>query len=245
MQFLREKMPVGRIGECLECAEAVGNRASDDRIGPFRGDESLKLLGVTCVAAGLDIEEFISLYAVLFHYVEHLHHHRLDHETVVVVEVEILAVAVLGIAFEPLLVSGEGIFDTVELPLSGDFIEECLHHCGEEEPVGLGRLDDAGGFHLRYESLLSFCAELAPELLRRAKQAVSEEGRVHERLPAVVEVEVVRGLGVDSVGDGFEGKPVIFRPQQTFRTVLRPVLNPRGDSLYESSEGFEVSTLIS
>ena len=125
------------VTQGLECTKPVCQRATHCGEGSLGRDEPLLLLCIASIANFLHFVEVGTFEVVFLHHVEHLYHHRLDYEAVVVVEVEVLTVAIPTVALIPLFVAGECVGDALKLTLAGELIEGSLNHCREEQPVGL------------------------------------------------------------------------------------------------------------
>ena len=96
--------------------------------------------------------------------IENLHHHRLDDETVIIIQVECRAIAIPAVALVPRFVAVEGITNAVILPFPGKFPKGDLDHRREKEPVVLSRLNGTRGFHFENQPVPGHRVKTVPEL---------------------------------------------------------------------------------
>ena len=191
----RESMTESHLGEMLECAIAVGERAANGGEGSFRADKPLLDGGVAAGAGfhGLAEEGFPAL-GGFADGVEDVEQHGLDDEAVVVVPMEVGTIAVEAVALVPLLVLAQGVVNAHGVPGLTVLAEHGLDDGGEEEPVVEAGLDEAGFDQGADEVVFCGGVEPGPELVGGADDGQREEGGVDDGLAVIAEVETRQGI---------------------------------------------------
>ena len=138
---LGQLLPKGHLRQELEGAGAIGDRSPDRGEGAVGTDEPLLDTGVApCPVAdrGQHRRPGLVFWSPRTDGLEDVEQHRLDDEAVVVVPVEVGAVAVVAVADVPLRVLPERVVDAHAIPSSAELGEARLDHRREQQPVAVG-----------------------------------------------------------------------------------------------------------
>src|SRR2546423_3615556 len=120
------------LSEQLEDAEAVGEAAADRWERSLWADQALLDGGVAARSRQDGGVQVVPALVLFLHRFEHVEQHRLDDEAIVVIPMEISAVAVDAVALVPVHVVLEGGFHGLDEPGLADGAEGGLDHGGEE-----------------------------------------------------------------------------------------------------------------
>ncbi len=91
-----------------------------------------------------------------------------------------------------------------------------------------------------HQLLLGGGGQLSPQLGGRPQQGVGQKGGIDHRLPAPVEVQKIRRLGVDAVGDGLPGQLGQALLARGLGGGHVGQLQPGGQAGQGAAQGFEV-----
>ena len=143
----RQDVEQGCISQGMERAKAIDDAATCDGITALRRNHALQLGGHSPVTLSLNRQEVCACQMVLLEYLKRLSEHGMDHERVVVVEVEVWAEVVLHRGLGMLLCN---LLITTVRELTGHEAEHLeVHHVVNDDgilPTGIAipRLNDTG-----------------------------------------------------------------------------------------------------
>ena len=147
----------------MERSGAIDDAATGHGIGAFGRDHPFQLCRHPPVACPLFLGEVVITELVPLQDLQRLGEHRMDHKTVVVVEMEVGTVTIPSVTLVPLMTEAvHTIHQSVHVTLACKLQECRLDDGGEEQPVALIGFDAAGYFPLVDEPLLCLLVESSP-----------------------------------------------------------------------------------
>ena len=175
-------------------------------------------------------------------------YHRLDHECVVSVDGEVLAVGVKSVADVPSPARHERV-DSVPEPrlvaLSGLLEEKRLDFGREQQPVGFIRLRGARLLHACDDVLLHLVRNLRPYTPPAAHEPLREKGRVNERLALPAEGHLVGRARTRDVVERLDDVAAHLRAKRVLGRIVVRKLEPRTEPRHDASERLYLSDVVS
>ena len=174
----------------------------------------------------------------------HVQQHRLDHEAVVIVPLEQVAVAVRAVAFVAFEVFVDREVYSHQVAAVVVVEQERFDDAAEKQPVVGRSADRAGGFQGIDDLPFDSFVQTPPDLFGRPHQPVREEGRIDQRLLVFREVHAIGRLRVGRVVEAFQYQFDVARPFPAFDGAVRAEFEPRGDPGQRAAERFEVAHVL-
>jgi hypothetical protein len=239
-QIVRQLVLQRDLREQLKGAEPVRDRTADRGVAAIGRDEPLENGAVAARDLALSLLHRGVAIGVRPERGEDVEQERLDHEAVVVVPVEIGAVAVDAITEVELLELAQDQIDARLVPFLAHAQQRHLDHRTEQQPVRVGRGDVAGGYERGDQVAPDRGIDGVPQCARRADDGVCEERRIHERLPLLGEVHEVWRARIDRVGERGVRQLDVAPAALALGRIIRTELEPRGDAGQRAAERFEM-----
>ena len=164
----------------------------------------------------------------------------MKHEARVVVEGEVRAVGIPSVAYIPFLHLPASHVDAVLVELSAGFRQQTLDGRGEEEPVGVGRVNLAERLELFDVPLLGHFVEGHPQGVPSTEERFGEEGGIHQILSRTAPAQIVGRVGVDGVLVGCQGPFPQFFALLALGCLVVGQCQPRGDTRHQSAESLHI-----
>ena len=167
----------------------------------------------------------------------------MDDERVVVVLVEVRAVAVNAIADVPIGMFAQRVVHADAIPRLAQRQQAGFDHRREQQPVVVVRQLTAGGPHRLRKLRPDRRGQLLAQFVRRAQQRQRKKGGIDNRLPVSSEVHVVRRALIHRGGDARPRPLAVARSQLAFFASRRTVLQPGCHPGQGTPQGFQIGGL--
>ena len=180
----------------------------------------------------------------ILHGLEGFQIHGMEYETAVIVEGKGRSVRVPAVACVPFFHFSNGRVDAVGIIGRSGLGQETFDGRGEQQPVGIGRVDAAQQGKLFDIPLLGGIVERFPQLVEGTKKTLGNVGGVYQRLTFLAPQQVVGALRVDGVGIALQGPFAQLLAHGSFFCLVIGQGQPRCNACHQASEGFHVGHFL-
>ena len=229
-------------------SHAVRNGAAEYGEGAFGRDEAFQCQAVFLSTAQGAVVILGIMYACIgfdiFHGLESFQIHGMEYETAVIVEGKSWSVRVPAVACVPFFHFSNGRVDAVGIIGRSGLGQETFDGRGEQQPVGIGRIDAAQQGEFFDITLLGGSVERLPQLVEGSEEAFGNIGSVYQWLTFLAPQQVVGALRVDGVGIALQGPFAQLLAHGSFFRLVIGQGEPRCNACHQASEGFHVGHFL-